>query len=563
MSEYNLRLVALCHHCNATYQVPDELANRSVKCKTCGTEVAVQISKPAKPVPVQQVVTPVYHEPLRYGESNGLAVAGFVFALLGFCTAALLSPIALGCSIAGLRKSANRGYAVAGTIIASIQLVILAFFCIQFIFVGAFIWEASGDVSDFVEEATQRYDTVIAQTTTEKSMAESVVAIDSHAISLGELPPVAEGNDLIEFDRDGWGTPLKYEPPSGRITAYRIRSAGPDALWDTSDDIGRNVPTPIASNPAEAIMLLREHDIRRQQFGLDWLLVNDPQDRSRELVVQALKPLLRNAELRATTARALLRWADAEQFQQVAEDRELDGEEIVEIFVEQQNPMAILPFLNDEDYSTRKKARTAIAAMEVDADAVVAQCLHDLNDNKHDTYAVEFLLDFDLDENAAQQVKKVVLARMLSSDIGGTTTDSAMDLIQKSNLTDEDLSMLMRIFTQNSHEAIFDVLKENVDDSMVQFFLATMKQTGSASSRSAEFFERLGPAAESHLWEALEGNSSSDQRISMRVLEKIGTTLSIPHLKPLLENSAVKRDAQRTIDAIQQAGREPVPIPTG
>ena len=139
---------------------------------------------------------------------------------------------------------------------------------------------------------------------------------------------------------------MKYEIREGRYTTIAIRSSGPDKIWDTEDDIGRDVPGPIPANHQEAIGLLREKLDRRKQLGLDWLLTAEVDDDHRESVVKAVKPLLKS-RLKTSATRTVTRWATTDQIQQMAEANEIDSAEAVGLLAEKDDPNALLPFIND------------------------------------------------------------------------------------------------------------------------------------------------------------------------------------------------------------------------
>jgi hypothetical protein len=94
----------------------------------------IQTTSPHPPSPTQQNTTIVYVYPQS---SNGLAVAGFTFALLGFLTCGCLSPIGLALSFMSLDHK-PRGLAVAGCILGGIGSI-WVFVILGLFFAGVFI----------------------------------------------------------------------------------------------------------------------------------------------------------------------------------------------------------------------------------------------------------------------------------------------------------------------------------------------------------------------------------------------------------------------------------------
>lgn len=165
------------------------------------------------PQPVQHVV--VHTQP-----SNGMGTAGFVISLVGlllFC--GLLSPLGLIFSLIGLGKE-PRGLAIAGTVIGLIGSIWLPL--VGLALIGTVV--GLGAVAD---EPGSNIKTGI-------SIAEAHGVIEQHSGAGGALPSAAEGNRLIAGIVDAWGTALRYEPGDER---YVIRSAGPDRVFGTADDI--------------------------------------------------------------------------------------------------------------------------------------------------------------------------------------------------------------------------------------------------------------------------------------------------------------------------------------
>ena len=155
--------------------------------------------------------------------SNNLGLAGFITALVGLVTCGLLSPIGALLSFFGMFFR-PRGFAFAGLLIGLVgSLWILA----VTLFFSTILVTSFAAMLGMPEVAT------FARLGVATSMVEEFRS------SNGRLP---DANDWAQLDStsplsfmDGWETPLDYRVlEDGR---YEIRSAGPDKLIDTDDDI--------------------------------------------------------------------------------------------------------------------------------------------------------------------------------------------------------------------------------------------------------------------------------------------------------------------------------------
>jgi len=164
-------------------------------------------------------------------EANGLAIAGFVIALVGLLTGGILSPIGLIISLVALGRPGGRGFATAGIVIGllgSCGLIAVAMVVILGLGVGViamfmgvgFVLAQNPEHIEFTVESV-----IIA------------AAIEAQRDRTGELPA-----DLgtLSLDRDTltdpWGNPYRYvltdEAPN-----FDIVSSGADGVPDTDDDL--------------------------------------------------------------------------------------------------------------------------------------------------------------------------------------------------------------------------------------------------------------------------------------------------------------------------------------
>jgi len=146
-------------------------------------------------------------------------------SLVGIITCGALSPIGLILSLVGLRKE-PKGFAVAGAIIGGVGIIVLGVL--------------AGLVVVLIPKGQ------VAATEVMIGMAED--AIEARAEESGVLPSVDEAQELIAEFEDAWGNALRYEPSGDDFT---IRSAGPDGVFDTSDDIVSSGESPREDEPPD------------------------------------------------------------------------------------------------------------------------------------------------------------------------------------------------------------------------------------------------------------------------------------------------------------------------
>jgi hypothetical protein len=159
-----------------------------------------------------------YYEP---PPTNALGIAGFVVSLSGLIVClGLTCPIGLVLSVIALTKS-PRGYAIAGSIIGALGSVLGVLTVLVFtgvINAGLFGNPYYSYTANEIDSASHD--------------------IDNHFRNNKDtLPDQATGDATISFYADEWGGSLKYEPTPGSTADYTITSAGPDGVFNTSDDI--------------------------------------------------------------------------------------------------------------------------------------------------------------------------------------------------------------------------------------------------------------------------------------------------------------------------------------
>lgn len=183
--------------------------------------------------------TPGPSPPYQKESSNELGLIGFILSLVGLflCGVGVIGFIV---SLLGLRRE-PKGFAIAGTIIGGLTT---AFWGLIATIYGAMLLTCIGIGSSAVREGQMTI-------TTRNAMKGATAEIQSYEALNGKLPDGIEGNKLILEYKDAWDHEMQYEAALDTDNGFRIRSAGRDGDFNTSDDILSDWPPNIDVKPAD------------------------------------------------------------------------------------------------------------------------------------------------------------------------------------------------------------------------------------------------------------------------------------------------------------------------
>ncbi|MFO8012446.1 MAG: type II secretion system protein GspG [Phycisphaerae bacterium] len=188
-------------------------------------------------------------------KTSGLAVAGLVVGLAGFCLPVLGGLVGLILGIASVRQIKRSGGTVGGRGLAIAAVVVSA----VSLLVGLVL--AGGMIVSLVMARRWAVE-AHGHTWTRRRFEETANALEAYHLDVGHYPTGAEGGlaalrtrppgadgwngpYLDEPPTDGWGHPLRYEPPDparpGHVRGYtyHLWSVGPDGAAGTADDVER------------------------------------------------------------------------------------------------------------------------------------------------------------------------------------------------------------------------------------------------------------------------------------------------------------------------------------
>lgn len=176
---------------------------------------------------------PSTYPPRANGEGNTLGLIGFVLSLIGLlgcCVqpAALFSIAGLVLSIVALSKR-PRGLAIAGVVLgvlgASSALVV-------FLLIGAAVLAFIPLAIAVAAMAGPEIETEVEQAILEAKVSAYVDQAGAFPTDLSQIPDLSE-----KLLTDPWGTPYRLDILNVAAEDFEIRSAGPDRVFDTEDDV--------------------------------------------------------------------------------------------------------------------------------------------------------------------------------------------------------------------------------------------------------------------------------------------------------------------------------------
>ncbi len=153
---------------------------------------------------------------------NAAGLVGFILSMCGLLCA-LCFPIGFIVSLFGLRTP-PKGFAIAGTVIGAVGTVLVGGAVLLY---GTAILACMGTCGSF-GAAMQP---IVA---TRSALLEARRKIEDYKTENGAYPNETVGNALIQGTMDYWKIQIRYEPKNG---SYVVRSAGPDQVFDTTDDM--------------------------------------------------------------------------------------------------------------------------------------------------------------------------------------------------------------------------------------------------------------------------------------------------------------------------------------
>lgn len=160
---------------------------------------------------------PMHQEPAKRNE-NGLGLTGFIISLVGIFLCGIPSIIGLIVSAFGLKKE-PKGFAVAGLLLGLLGVI-------ELLGVGFLAYQT-------YRLANQAGGLIREQLATQQLNAEAIT-IGYEWQESGNIPSQEKGDELVLGKRDIYGNSIVYQSDG---SSFSLRSAGPDEMLETDDDI--------------------------------------------------------------------------------------------------------------------------------------------------------------------------------------------------------------------------------------------------------------------------------------------------------------------------------------
>lgn len=152
---------------------------------------------------------------------------GFGFSIMSLMTAGFLSPLALLVNLVGMRRR-PRKLATAGLVISIIGSLMLT----------GIVTTAIASHRHREHRVRAHHEAVLVQSQvkdTQKVLAQAQSEFDEYRdANQGKLPAWIEANMVAIKHTDAWGQSIRFDPENGFA---QLRSAGPDQIFDTRDDV--------------------------------------------------------------------------------------------------------------------------------------------------------------------------------------------------------------------------------------------------------------------------------------------------------------------------------------
>jgi hypothetical protein len=165
--------------------------------------------------------------PRVIAEKNSLAIIGLTVSVVGLFTLGILSPLGLAASIAGALRP-PRGTAIAGILLGLVGTILLLVYTLPRYLPPVVREVGVGATANDMIVSRSAQDTYILL----RGVAD---LLDERRPDNGDAPSPADGQANTAGRQDAWITGIRYALIDDK--SFEVRSAGPDRLFDTADDL--------------------------------------------------------------------------------------------------------------------------------------------------------------------------------------------------------------------------------------------------------------------------------------------------------------------------------------
>lgn len=567
--------------CGALVSTQYAAADGSVMCPKCGN----QFWPGATPIPMG---TSGGYAPMR--EPNNDAVIGFVLAMVSFVGCIIVAPFAVYFSLRGMQKEENKGLAIAGLIIGILQTVVLIGVMLYVLFIILMFAGLMATAATAVNQAAAQQ--AASQSQFDEQVTEAMIDLVESEIVLfhldnGRWPDQTEGDAIVDVMNDGWARPLVYDPTRGSNPV--IISLGADGVLGTSDDLESEVvlpgggngadairspfptmpsipsnsesPAPEAMSLDQAIEALASPDYLDKDRAAEALATMEIVEERRADVVKAIFDNAEGLAIRTSLGPLVKRWATEAQVPLIIEYlQRISGFhsirsmiELVGLMVDAGWTEELIVLCNHPDSMMRQLVRTRLRADGANNEALVEQCLVDLEDGVRAEHSLKLLKELPVVERLHESLSQKLDPFLIRQDLF-IENIAAHEILKRWGPTIHNLDTL--IATKNVE--LLGMLK---DQRAWEAIGEVMRDWPIGFNKGAEALREIGPAAESLVWPLLEEGSQVQRSQAILLLGDIGTELSIEKLEALGSELFFRGTVQRAIQEIREAKREPATLP--
>ncbi len=505
--------------------------------------------------------------------SNQAAIVGFILSLLSLFGCLILAPVSLFVSLRGLKMENERGLAIAGIVIGSIQSVVLlgvvAYFAVVAIAVGG-LFAAMATITG---DAMVEFDRMLS---TETALDEAERRIVQYSNAEGEWPEQEVGNAIVGEIVDGWGNAVFFEKDH---ESWWVASAGNDGIPGTFDDVERRRPAndfldsdgpedplpvfPSPSSEADTIESVEEALQRTASskpsdvlLGLRWLRENDPVPLQRKHVVESMLALCQQPHARRQAVEVIQKWVYETEMQAVQDHlQKLEGggssvedRELVRILGEAESSHGLLGLVNHPLADLRLEARRLLQQREGIHGEWVDQSVADLQKNDRCEYAMQWLERAEVIAEKKNVICRAVNPLVKADDF--RQRRAALQVLRRWGPLPVNIDALADV-------GALDLLVTIHDKRVLEKLGEMLERWPVDFQKAAAEMRRIGPASETYIWPMIANSNHVIASQALQLLGDVGSEKSIAQIEPLLEQPLLRSQARNCIQRIQQAQRDP------
>lgn len=550
----------------------------TVYCPRCGQALApvnqAQSSMAGSVPPVVQAGQPIPSASMPGPQpGNQAAIVGFILSLLSLFGCLILAPVSLFVSLRGLKMENERGLAIAGIVIGSIQSVVLlgavAYFAVVAIAVGG-LFAAMATITG---DAMVEFDRMVS---TETALDEAQRRIVQYGNDEGEWPDQETGNAIVSELVDGWGNAIVFEEDQG---GWLVASAGADGIPGTFDDIERRRPSsdfldppeledplPLSVSPSPEVDTIESLDEALQRaeskrttdvlLGMKWLRENEPVPMRRKEVVESMLALHQQPLARRQAVEVIQKWVSETEMQAVYDHlqtleragRNVEDRELVKILGEADSPTWLLGLVNHPSTDLRLEARRRLQGREGIDGEWVEQCVADLQKDDRCEHAMEWLENAEVIIEQRDAICTAINPFLQADDF--RQRRAALQVLRRWGPLPVNIDALADV-------GALDLLVTIHDKRVLERLGEMLKRWPVDFHKAAAEMRRIGPASETYIWPIIADSNHVIAGQALQLLGDVGTEKSIAQIEPLLKQPLLQSQARNCIQRIQQAQRDP------